>query len=94
MTEHIANMFVGVCRHQGGPDPPGQGSSNRSEPQGTSEQRCSGTDVDSKCPALVAELSGTNDGQEWGLKFPVEVQEQMKERTKLKRLATVEVGRL
>jgi hypothetical protein len=29
--------------------------------------------------------------QEWGLKFPLEKQEEMRNRTKLKRLATVDV---
>lgn len=33
-----------------------------------------------------------DDEQDWGLRFPPEKIEEMKERTKLKRLATVEVS--
>lgn len=37
-------------------------------------------------------MPGAKKEQEWGLKFPLEKQEEMRERTKLKRLAIVEVG--
>jgi hypothetical protein len=42
---------------------------------------------------IVAYVTADADNhQEWGLQFPVDKQEEMKERTKLKRFATVDVG--
>lgn len=41
----------------------------------------------------VTEMLSTDEEQDWGLKFPPEKIEEMKGRTELKRLATVEVSR-